>query len=218
MNVTTVNNNINKAQANIRYPEIGNVRYVTDSKEFDNYGLGIKQKDNDTTPSDAIQDLMDSKSFLDCERLALTVTYQNALDKLGTTAFNSRVRTVRISTTIPFRQVPERLQGILESIRVSEDQLEVGDWVYLKNTPRYAELCDRDGSRGAYTGEHLIVSDTNPLRFRGHINSIDYNDGYPLDWWQKTLHEGTPFNTEVPLSDIQLATENGLILARRIKD
>jgi hypothetical protein len=162
---------------------------------------------------------MDSKSFLDCERLALTVTYKNALDKLGQTVFNSRVRTIRISTTLPFTNVPQRLKSILEPIRVSIDELQVGDWVYLNNTPRYAELCDRDGSRGAYTGEHLIVSNTNPLRFRGHINEIDFNDGYPLIWWKKMLHRGTPFNHEVDLSEIQLATNaQGLIIGRRIVD
>ena len=117
MNITTINNNMTKAQSNIRYPEIGRVSYTTDSKAFVSYGMGIKQKD-DTQPSTAIQDLMDSKSFLDCERLALTVTYKNALDKLGQTVFNSRVRTIRISTTLPFTNVPQRLKSILEPIRI----------------------------------------------------------------------------------------------------
>ena len=219
MNISTIkcNNNITKAQANIRYPRHAN--YTTKSKSMISYGIGIKQKPN-INPSDAIEDLLDSKSFMDCERLALTVTYKNALDKLGPTVFNNRVRSIRISTTIPFTNVPMRLRPILEPIRVTINELKVGDWVYLENTPRYSELCALNGGRqGAYAGEHLIVSDTNPLRFRGHINSIDYNDGYELDFQIEFMRNGTPFNEQVPLSEIKLATdEQGLIIGRRIID
>lgn len=222
MNVTTVNNNISKAQANIRYPK-AETKSIPDSKGmyrtaangFRNYGIGTEST---AIPSEAIGNLIDSKSVFDCERLALAVTYKNALDKLGATAFNSRVRTVRISTTIPFRQVPERLQGILESIRVSEDQLQVGDWVYLANPERYRQLClAKYGYVGAYSGEHLIVSGTNPLLFRGHVNVV--SEGKTLDEWKRFLHDGIPSKYLVNINAIALKTdENGLIIARRIKD
>lgn len=222
MNVTTVNNNVTKAQANVRYPKF-ETKSTSDSKGmyrtaaygYRNYGIGAEST---TLPSEAITTLIDSKSVFDCERLALTVTYKNALDKLGPTVFNSRVRTIRISTTIPFRQVPERLQGILESIRVSEDQLEVGDWVYLANPERYRQLClAKYGYVGAYTGEHLIVSGKNPLLFRGHVNVV--SEGKTLDEWKRFLHDGIPSKYLVNINAIALKTdENGLIIARRIKD
>ena len=217
MNVTTINNNVSKAQANVRYPNANKIKYSTECKSYLNYGLGLQQY-LDIPPSQAINQLIDSKCTLDCERLALTVTYKNALDKLGAVEFNRRVRSIRVSTTIPFRQVPERLQAILEPIRVSEADLNVGDWVYLSNPPRYRQLClAKYGYVGAYNGEHLVVSGTNPTVYRGHINVV--SDGKSLDEWKKFLHDGIPSKYLVNVNEIGLARdENGLIIARRIKD
>jgi hypothetical protein len=217
MNVTTINNNITKAQANVRYPE-GQVIYKTDAKGFYNYGTGMQSNSN-IDASHAINELLDSQSYMECERFALAVTYKNALDKLGSGVFCSRVSSVRIRRTAPFNQVPQKLQPILQSIRLlNESELKVGDWVFLSNSPQYRDLCLAEYGRvRESSGEHLIVSGTNPTLYRGHVDVVE--DGLTLDQWKHELHDAIPNNHLVNVNEIGLARdENGLIIARRIKD
>ena len=217
MNVTTVNNNITRAQSMARYPEFGDLKFQTDAQRFVNFGPTI-QSDVGYTPSLAIERLLDSKSTMDCERLASTVTYKNALDKLGAVEFNKRVRAVRIGSMPPFYKINQYLDPIVHIVKVRQDQLEVGDWVYLANPERYRQLClAKHGYVGAYSGEHLIVSGTSPLLFRGHVNGV--SEGKTLDEWKRFLHDGIPSKYLVNINAIGLKTdENGLIIARRIKD
>jgi hypothetical protein len=217
MNVTTVNNNITRAQSTARYPEFGNLKFQTDAQRFVNFGPTI-QSDEGYLPSEAIEALLDSKSTMDCERLAATVTYKNALDKLGATKFNRRVRAVRIGAMPPFYKMNRYLAPIVDIVTVRQDQLQLGDWVFLKNVPNYQELSKKKFGRvHESTGEHLIVSGTNPLLFRGHVDIVE--EGQTLAQWKQELFDSVPNNHRANIDDIDFSRdENGLIIARRIKD
>ena len=190
---------------NFKYPP-KNTKYQTRSKDFISYGLGIKSKP-DINRHRAMIDFMHNLALLDCERSVLAIVLFGLAITHGEAKFNELVPEIRITSTLNFSNIPKSAQNSIRLITVSHvDELEIGDWIYVKNHPNYLDHYPD----GLASGEHVICTSIKPLLFYGLLDQQERS----IEEWITILHLSEPKLNKKEIQGI-LCDEDRNILVRR---
>jgi hypothetical protein len=182
-------------------------RFETMSANWKSYGIGMKSI---ATPTEAVFDLFEKETVMDCERTALSIVYRILLEKVGQEKFDSLFpEGLRVNSCFNFKSVPRDLGHVLEMRQLKWfKDLEVGDWTYIQSDPDYFET-NRGGSS---SGEHVVVVSTDPVLFVGLTNATR---PMSYDQWLEALYDNAQGISRENMKGI--IRHEGKILVRRIK-
>ena len=193
---------------NVRYP-LERASFSTESEMWERRPLSIVLSPK-IRPSEAIVSMLNSKSFLECERTALLSTYFLLLRKIGPRRFDQTVKDLKIVANFNFTKIPQNLKAHQEFVHLrSFDEVKIGDWLYIENSEKYRDI----HPGGAASGEHVICSSVLPLTFIGLLHKTE-----PLSYeaWLDMLLKMSP---GIKISEMKgVLKRDGMIIAKRLKD